>query len=242
MYREIRKKRLILENRKPFKVEIAAYIAEMNALDWVSSSIRLDGMTISRDNIHKIIKGEFVIDCSIDEHVQVRNYCDVIKLCEDMKEMSIELSTTYILKLYQTLVKPEVLIYRHNNPVLREINHIPPHFQDIDEQMEIMMQWLKAEDPEENPIMKAARLHNKFIEIYPFGDLNMSMARVVMQYELIRNGLPPIALQMSEEEYRLAMMNYLKTEDSTPLYETLLRAVFNKLEVLLQFTAQLEQI
>jgi hypothetical protein len=237
VYREIKKKRLILDNRKPFKSEVAAYIRELNTLDWISSSIRLDGMTISKENILKIIRGEFVTDCSIAEHLQVRNYCDVIKLVEDMTGMGIQLTVTYIFKLYQALAKPDVLVYRRSNPVLREIDYIPPHFNDIDEQMEILIQWLKAEDLEANPIMKAAQLHNKMIEIYPFEDHTRSMARVVMQYELIRSGFPPILLQMSEQEDNLAIMNYLKTEDTTPLYDTLLRGVFNKLEVLLQLTS-----
>ena len=237
MYREIKKKRLILENRKPFKPEVTAYIREFNTLDWISSSMRLDGMTISKENILKIIRGDFVTDCSIDEHLQVRNYCDVIKLSEDMTGMGIELTVTYLFKLYQALAKPEILSYRRSNPVLREIDYIPPHFNDIDEQMEILIQWLKAEDPEANPIMKAAQLHNKMIEIYPFEEHSRSMARVAMQYELVRNGFPPILLQMSEQEDNIAIMHYLKTEDATPLYDTLLRGVFNTLEVLLQLTA-----
>lgn len=237
MFREIKKKRLILENRKPYKQEIAVYISELNALDWIYSSIRLDGLGVSKENILRIIKGEFVIECSIDEHLQVRNYCDAIKVAEDMTEMSIELSAAYIFKLYQALAKPASLSYRRSNPVLRQIDHIPPHFNEIEEQMEILIQGLKTEDIDLNPVMKAAIVHNKFIEIYPFEKHSESMARTAMQYELIRNGFPPIMLQMSDQEYNRAIMNYLKTEDSTPLYDILLRGVFNKLEILLQLTA-----
>ncbi len=237
MFREIKKKRLILDNRKPYTQESAAYIQELNTLDWIYSSIRLDGKSISKENVLRIIKGEFVTECSIDEHLEVRNYCDTIKLAEDMKEMSIELSVTYIFKLYQALAKPDFLNYRRSNPVLREIDYIPPHFNEIDEQMEIMIQWLKTEDVGVNPIMKAAILHNKFIEIYPFEHHSESMARMVMQYELIRNGLPPVMIQMSEQEYNKAVLDFLKTEDTMPLYEMLLRGVYNKLEVLLQLTA-----
>lgn len=237
MFREIKKKRLILDNRKPHKQEIAAYISELNTLDWISSSIRLDGMTMGKENILRIIKGEFVVDCSIAEHLQVRNYCDALKLAEDMSEMGIELSVTYIFKLYQALAKPEVLHYRRSNPVLREIDYIPPHFNDIDEQMELMIRWLKTENLDSNPIMQAAQLHNKLMEIYPFEHHSGSMARMVMQYELVRNGFPPVLLQMSEQEYNVAIIKYLKTEDAMPLYESLLRSVYNKLEVLLQLTA-----
>ncbi len=237
MFREIKKKRLILDNRKPYKREIAAYISELNTLDWISSSIRLDGMTMSKENIQRIMKGEFVVECSIADHLQVRNYCDALKLAEDMSEMGVELSVTYIFKLYQALAKPDVLQYRRSNPVLREIDYIPPHFNDIDEQMELMIKWLNTENLDSNPVMKAAQLHNKLMEIYPFEHYSGSMARMVLQYELIRNGFPPVLLQMSEQEYNMAIIKYLKTEDTMPLYDSLLRSVFNKLEVLLQLTA-----
>jgi len=60
---------------------------------------------------------------------------------------------------------------------------------------------------------------------------------MAMQYELIRNGFPPVLLLMSEQEYNLAVIHYLKTENAVALYEALLRGVFNKLEVFMQLTA-----
>lgn len=237
MFREIKKKRLILENRKPYSHEVSAYIQEMNTVDWTYSSVRLDGIPITKEHTSRIVCGEFVTGCTISEHLAIRNHCDAIKVAGEMAEMNIELDTGSIFRLYKALTQAPELAYRRSNPVLRAFDYIPPHFNEIEDQMELLFQWMRIQDVDVNPIMKAACLHHKLIEIYPFGEHSESMARMAMQYELIRNGFPPVLLLMSEQEYNLAVIHYLKTENAEALYEALLRGVFNKLEVFMQLTS-----
>ena len=103
--------------------------------------------------------------------------------------------------------------------------------------MDILLQWLSTADCDHNPILKAAYLHNKLIEIYPFETNSESIARMALYYELIRNGYPPVPLNISEQEYYMALEAYLKKENIQPIYEALERSVYNKLDVMLQLTA-----
>ena len=48
-------------------------------------------------------------------------------------------------------------------------------------------------------------------------------------------------ISMSEQEYNICIMEYLKTGDIRPFYRAMERAVYNKLEVILQITAEDEQ-
>jgi len=237
MYRDIKKKRLILENRKPYSIEKADYIRELNIADWTYSSLRLDGIAISRANSERIIRGEFVEECSIREHLAVRSHCEAVRTACEMSEMGCRLDDASVMKLYKALTSGEGPGFRKSNPVLRAFDYIPPHFNEIEEQMALLFHWMGIDDLDLDPIGKAAALHNKFLEIYPYEEVSESMARAVMQYELMRNGFPPVPLMMSEQEYNLAFMRYLKTEDSSPLYNSLLRGVFSKLELFMQLTA-----
>ncbi len=236
MFREIKKKKLILENRKPYTHEVGGLIQEMNIIDWTYSSVRLDGIPITKEHTERIVRGEFVTGCTISEHLAIRNHCDAIRVAYEMADMNIELDTGSLFKLYKALTQAPQLTYRRSNPVLRSFDYIPPHFNEIEDQMELLFQWMKIPDGDNDPIRKAACLHHKLIEIYPF-EHSESMARMAMQYELIRNGFPPVLLLMSEQEYNLAVIHYLKTENAVALYEALLRGVFNKLEVFMQLTA-----
>ena len=117
------------------------------------------------------------------------------------------------------------------------LEYNPPHPSEIEEQMDILFQWLGEADFQSNPILRAAYLHNKLIEIYPFETHSEAVARMAMYYELIRNGYPPIMLNLSESEYYSAIKSYLKKEEIQPLYEPLERGIYNKLEIMMQLTA-----
>ena len=237
MFREIKKKKLILENRRPFVREAADYINEMNLVDWIFSSMKLDGSCISKNGVQRIVKGEFLTDVSVRDHVEVSEYQEAIKFAYDMADMEIEINERYLLRLYQLFAKSDHPEYRRTNPVLVALDYNPPHPGEIDEQMELLFQWMTMNDFESNPILKAAYLHNKLIEIYPFESYSEAVARMAMYYVLIENGYPPVLLNLNEQEYYEAIQSYLKHENIRPLYEPLERSVYNKLEIMMQLTA-----
>ncbi len=238
MFREIKKKKLILENRKPYTREAAEYIEEINLNDWIYTSMRLDGSGISKTSVQRIVKGEFLINVSINDHSVIGNYHDAIRLSYDMADMEIELDERYLFRFYQILANPLKQEYRRTNPVLFMLDYNPPHPSEIEEQMEILFQWMRENDFQGNPILKAAHLHNKLIEIYPFETHSEAVARMAMYYELIRNGYPPVLLNLSEPEYYSTIRCYLKNEEIQPMYEPLERGVYNKLEIMMQLTAE----
>lgn len=237
MFREIKKKKLILDNRKPYEKETAEYIEEINLIDWIFTSLKLDGSGIGKTDVQKIVKGEFLVNVSISDHSAVGDYQEAIKLAYDMADMEIELTEKYLFRFYQILAKPEKPEYRRINPILVMLDYIPPHPSEIEEQMEILFQWMNSNDFQSNPILRAAYLHNKLIEIYPYETHSEAVARMAMYYELIRNGYPPVNLNFSETEYYAAIRSYLKKEEIQPLYEPLERGVYNKLEIMMQLTA-----
>jgi Fic family protein len=237
MYREIKKKKLILDNRKPYSREASDFMKEMNTIDWIHSTLLLDGIMTPRANIGRIVKGEFVTDCTISEHLMIRHHCDVIKLAFELSEMRISMDIAHIFKLYAAMINQENPGFRTTNPVLRAWDYIPPHFNEIEEQMDILIKWFNADDLDLNPLQKAVLFHFKFLEIYPFEHYSESMARALLQYELIRNGYPPVQLQLNEQDYNLAVMNYIKREDAGSFYDGLLSCIYNKLEVFMQLTA-----
>lgn len=236
MFREIKKKKLILDNRKPYTNEVTNYIEELNLIDWIYSSMILDGCDITKASIQKIIKGEIVVDVTLNDHVGIGIQQSAVKFAYDMAAMGIEMNERYLLRFYQNLAKPTKVEYRRNNPILVMMDYNPPHPRDIEEQIEILFQWLNTNDFQSNPILRAAYLHNKLIEIYPFESHTEAVARMVMYYELIKNGFPPVLLNLTEQEYYAAIKSYLRKEEIQPIYEPLERGVYHKLEMMMQLT------
>lgn len=82
--------------------------------------------------------------------------------------------------------------------------------------MELLFTWLHSGASQTNPIEKAAYLHNKIIEIYPYKTDSEAIARIAAQYHLIQNGFPPILWNISEQEYYDAIRLYLRKKKSSP--------------------------
>jgi len=240
MLREIKKRQIILESRKPYSTETGEYIKETNMLDWIHSSMRLDGGVMSRHETETILKGGFVENASINDHVLIERYHELINAAKDMNEMSYNFNKEMILTFQQKLTGEAAVSYRRGNPVLVSLNYNPPHPSEIEDQINIMMNWFYSDDMESNPVEKAVCLHNRLIEIYPFDIYSEANARAAMYYYLMEKGFPAFEIQMKEQEYNWAIAEYLKNENNGPLYREVEKSLYNKMDVLMQLTARPE--
>lgn len=238
MFREIKKKLLILENRRPWPPQAAAYIDEMNRTDWIYAALHYDDPAVTRESILRISKGEFVEEASVSQHVAVENYRELLRLAYNMAAMKADPDRALVEKFQAALLPDRAPSYRQSNPVLLYLDYNPPHFQEIDEQLGILFRQLAAEDFSGNPILKAAWLHHRLIEVFPLSEGNEAMARNLMYYQLLREGYPPFILSLSEQEYYAAIRQFFKTETIAPMYDAMERSLYNKVEVMLQLTAQ----
>lgn len=238
MFREIKKKKLILENRKPYTREVISYIDEINLIDWIYTFMRLDGSIITKSGVEKVVKGQYMIEAPLMDHGLIDNYHNTIKLVYDMIAMGTSLNESIIIELYKKIAGEKEGEYRRNNPILIMLDYNPPHPSEIEEQMDILFQWMNSDNCDNNPILKAAYIHNKILEIYPFEKHSEAVALMAMYYELVHNGYPPVFLNLTEQEYYNGVEHYLKKEDIQPIYSALERGVYNKLEIMLQLTAE----
>ena len=71
---------------------------------------------------------------------------------------------------------------------------------------------------EEDIFTKIARYHIEFEKIHPFEDGNGRTGRLLLNYELLKNNIPPVVI--SKEE-RVKYFEFLRNNDSTGLAEWL---------------------
>ena len=90
-------------------------------------------------------------------------------------------------------------------------------------QMQELIDWYREEDGAVHPITLAAMLHYKFVRIHPFDDGNGRVSRLLMNYVLLRNGLPPVII---------------KSEDKTNYLRALNRADIGDYEAFISYIAQ----
>jgi Fic family protein len=72
--------------------------------------------------------------------------------------------------------------------------------------MEQFMHWYKTEGQQIHPVTRAAVVHIEFVKIHPFVDGNGRTARLLLNFELMKNGYPPIVIQkVHRAEYYAAL-------------------------------------
>ena len=108
--------------------------------------------------------------------------------------------------------------------------HIPPEPEKIPN---LMMYYVyNYNHNEQNIFTKIARYHIEFEKIHPFEDGNGRTGRLLINYELLKNNLPPIVIA---KEDRIKYFEFLRNNDNTGLAKWLNDLSFNEKERMKKF-------
>ena len=106
--------------------------------------------------------------------------------------------------------------YRTVQVFIRGSEHIPPAPEKIPNLMTYFV--YNYNHDEEDIFTKIARYHIEFEKIHPFEDGNGRTGRLLLNYELLKNDIPPVVIS---KEDRVKYFEFLKNNDSTGLAEWL---------------------
>lgn len=249
MLREIRKKLVIIENRKPFGADAVEYLEQTEEEDWICMNLRLEGSELTKEDVSSVIDGGCLRDVAISDYMLIDRTRRLRKLIYDGCARGEKLSKATLDRIYAIasdaksvnsglgLEGTDLSVdYRKTNPVIIQLSYNPPLPQEIREQMDLLFRWLYQKKDFFEVIKNAAHLHNRIIEIYPYPSCNEMVARTAMFYYLVQEGLPICNLLYSESEYNKTIVEYLRKENIDKLNEQLVRGIFNKLDLIMQVT------
>ena len=120
--------------------------------------------------------------------------------------------------------------YRKIQVFIRGSEHIPPEPQKIPN---LMMYYINNYNNDNQDIFyKIAKYHIEFEKIHPFEDGNGRTGRLLMNYELIKNNLPPVVIT---KEDRINYFELLRKNDNTGFAEWLKELSENEKERMIKF-------
>jgi Fic family protein len=73
--------------------------------------------------------------------------------------------------------------------------------------MHELIDWYRKEETKMHPIKLAAMLHYKFVRIHPFDDGNGRIARLLMNYVLLKSDIPPVIIKSSDKQNYLTFLH-----------------------------------
>lgn len=146
------------------------------------------------------------------------NHKSALELVFDNLKNNGALDERFIKLLNQTINKNinELEGFRKVQVFIQGSDHIPPEPEKVPNLMNYFV--YNYNHDEQDIFVKIAHYHIEFEKIHPFEDGNGRTGRLLLNYELLKNNLPPVVIS---KEDRIKYFEFLRNDDSTVLAEWL---------------------
>ncbi len=198
----------ILENKEYLEDLITRSTYHSNAIEGSTLTYAETYAILYNDNSFKIQGKE------PREIYEAINHKKALELVFDNIKNNEPFDERFIKKINETINKDikETQGYRTVQVFIRGSEHIPPAPEKIPNLMNYFV--YNYNNDEQDIFTKIARYHIEFEKIHPFEDGNGRTGRLLMNYELIKNDIPPVVIT---KEDRVKYFEFIRKNDSSGL-------------------------
>ncbi len=215
-----------IDERRPFSKGLANSLQEKLIVEWTYNSNAIEGNTLTLAETKVVLEGITIGGKSMVEHLEVINHREAILFVRDLTANKEPLSE-WSIKNIHTLILKEIDNanagkYRKENVVISGAKHVPPKHYEIGDLMQKLIGEYQNEWGDFHPVVRATLLHGEFVKIHSFIDGNGRTSRLLLNFELIKNGYPPIIIK---NEDRVRYYDALDLAHTTMNYESFIKLV-----------------
>jgi Fic family protein len=191
-----------IDKHRPFSERLADSLHEKLIVEWTYNSNAIEGNTLTLSETRVVLEGITIGGKSMVEHLEAINHREAILFIEALIANQEPLSEWSIKNVHSLILKgidnANAGRYRYENVVISGAKHIPPKSFMIGELMQRLIAEYQNEWKTIHPVVKATLLHGEFVKIHPFIDGNGRTSRLLLNFELMKNGYPPIIIKKDE--------------------------------------------
>ncbi|WP_035375538.1 Fic family protein [Haploplasma axanthum] len=212
-FKVIDNKKKVIDSHRPFSQNINKQLRSKLVVEWTYNSNAIEGNTLTLSETKVVLENGITIKGKpLKDHLESINHKEAIEYIEALVSKNIGLSE-YEIKAIHHLILKEVDSanagkYRNENVLISGAKHLPPSYLNVSLEMQKFIDKYQNMS-KTHPLVRACFLHGEFVKIHPFVDGNGRTARLLMNFELIKSGYPPVVI---------------KTEDRAEYYDALDRA------------------
>ncbi len=202
-------------------MKILNYIMENNDYleDFVTRSTyhsnAIEGSTLTYSETYAIIFNDNSFKINNKEPREIYEAINhkkaIMLLFDKLKSADVELSESFIKDLNEIINRDimDTRGYRKIGVMIRGGEHIPPKAEEVNA---LMMYFVYNYNHCEGMSIfeKIANYHLEFEKIHPFEDGNGRIGRLLINFELLKNNIPPIVIPKEE---RTKYFEFLRNED-----------------------------
>lgn len=193
--------------------------------DFTYNTNAIEGSTVLKDEVHKILEKQKTID---PDELETKGVAKAIQFIRNTKE---EFSIELIKELHRICFEGskefagkirtvEVAIQNTRGDII----HQGVHCSKLHIALKELVEWHKNNKKKFKPLVLAAIIHNQFEYIHPFQDGNGRVGRLLLNYILIKNSYPPISIMLKDRaEYYKTLEEYQKNFNLRPTLKFLIQ-------------------
>lgn len=215
-----------IDNHRPFSKNIAKSLHEKLVVEWTYNSNAIEGNTLTMSETKVVLEGITIGGKSMVEHLETINHREAILFVEDLV-LDKKLFSEWNIKSIHALILKEIDNenagkYRMENVLISGASHIPPKQYEVNDLMQKLIKEYNNEWIDYHPIIRSVLLHGEFVKIHPFIDGNGRTARLLLNFELMKNGYTPIIIKNNN---RVKYYDALDLAHTTMNYEPFIKLV-----------------
>ena len=230
-FSEIDEMKRRIDQQRPFSKRLADSLHEKLIIEWTYNSNAIEGNTLTLSETKVVLEGITIGGKSIVEHLEAINHREAILFIEELIGKNESVSEWNIKSIHGLILKEidglNAGKYRTENVAIGGAIHIPPKHNEIDLLMQNLIMEYKEEWKIFHPVLRATLLHGEFVKIHPFVDGNGRTSRLLLNFELMKNGYSPIIIK---KDNRLRYYEVLEYAHTTMDYKPFLEFVVGLVE------------
>lgn len=204
-----------IDNQRPFSATLVRSLHEKLLVEWTYHSNAIEGNTLTLSETKVVLEGLTIGGKTMVEHLEAINHREAILFIEQIIS-SKGILTEYTIRNIHSLIlqgidKHNAGAYRQENVLISGASHIPPKHYEVATLMEHLITEYRTRWESFHPVVRAMLLHGEFVKIHPFIDGNGRTARLLLNFELIRWGYPPVIIRKEQRATYYAALDIAHT-------------------------------
>lgn len=208
-----------LDAYRPLPTPVIKNLRDNLLVNWTYETNAIEGNTLTLKETKVVLEGITVGGKQVREMLEAINHQEAIFMLEEAVSKKAELSEWLIKSLHHLILRAiddaHAGVYRTFNVAISGAQHTPPESIYIASQMQDFVKAYQTDRQALHPVIRAAYVHGEFVKIHPFADGNGRTSRLLMNFELMKNGFPPAVIRYDQ---RLAYYEALDLAHTTGDY------------------------
>ena len=205
IFSQIDRKKVELDSRRPLTEGEVARLNEEFIVEYTYNSNAIEGNTLTLRETDLVLKGLTIDQKPLKDHMEAIGHKEAFDFVSELVRDNVPISESIIKQIHYLVLadkKDDRGVYRRVPVRIMGAQHEPVQPYLIQTKMEQLLQdFLESE---EHIVTKLARFHIEFEGIHPFIDGNGRTGRLLVNFELMKAGYPPIDIKFTD---RIAYYN-----------------------------------